>query len=96
MRPYCLNPYRPCMLIDAPEVSREAFCTRGVYPTHPGAETLFTDLAPAMDEYAAEYGELADKAWGEHPMRPVRKIEVQPPKKKTKRFRKVEALASGD
>jgi len=93
MRPYCPNPYRPCMLIDNPEVSRAAFCMPGVYPTHPGAETLFTDLASAMDEYAAEYGKLADKAWAEHQVRPVRKIEVQTPEGE---FREVEALAGGD
>ncbi len=84
MRPYCLNPNRPCMLIDVPQVSREAFCMPGVYPTHPGAGTLFTELSPAMDEYAEEYGKVADKAWAEHPMRPVRKIEVQLRRKKVK------------
>jgi len=89
MRPYCSNPYRPCMLIDVPQVSRAAFCMPGVYPTHPGAETLFTDLSSAMDEYAAEYGKLADKAWAEHPIRSVQKIEVHTrPKKKVRRIRK--------
>jgi MoaA/NifB/PqqE/SkfB family radical SAM enzyme len=96
MRPYCGNPYRPCMLIDVPEVSRTAFNMPGVYPTHPGAETLFTDLASAMDEYAAGYGELADKAWTEHPFRPVRKIEVQPQEKETSGVGKVEMAISGD
>jgi MoaA/NifB/PqqE/SkfB family radical SAM enzyme len=61
-RPYCTNPNRPCMLIDVPRVSREAFSMPGVYPTHPGAETLFTDLAPVIDEYAEEYKKLADIA----------------------------------
>jgi MoaA/NifB/PqqE/SkfB family radical SAM enzyme len=93
MRPYCPNPYRPCMLIDNPEVSRAAFCMPGVYPTHPGAETLFTDLASFMGEYAAEYGKLADKAWEEHPVRPVRKIEVQTPEGA---LREAEAMAGGD
>lgn len=96
MRPYCSNPYRPCMLIDVPQVSRMAFNIPGVYPTHTGAETLFTDLAPAMDEYAAEYGKLADEAWAEHPIRPVEKIEVQPPEKKIRKFRNAEVAASGD
>ena len=86
MRPYCTNPNRPCMLIDVPEVSRTAFCMPGVYPTHAGAETLYTDLADAMDEYAAAYGKLADEAWAKHPVRPVRKIEVEIPEKKTRRF----------
>ena len=96
MRPYCQNPYRPCMLIDEPEVSRAAFCMPGVYATHPGAETLYTDLASAMDEYAGEHAKLADKAWAEHPIRPVRKIEAQPAKKKAGKVSKVEVLAGGD
>lgn len=96
MRPYDPNPYRPCMLIDVPQVSRMAFCMPGVYPTHPGAETLFTDLAPAMDEYSAEYGKLADKAWAEHPLRPVRKTEVEPQVEKSKSVENVEMAAGGD
>ena len=96
MRPYCTNPYRPCMLIDVPQVSRTAFNMPGVYPTHDGAETLFTDLATDMDEYAAAYGKLADEALEKHPMRPVRKIEIEPPKKKVRKFRKVEVMTSGD
>jgi MoaA/NifB/PqqE/SkfB family radical SAM enzyme len=96
MRPYCLNPYRPCMLIDVPQVSRTAFCMPGVYPTHPGAETLFTDLAADMDRYAAQYGELADKAWAQHPLRPVYKREVEPPKRRVRRIGKVRIAASGD
>ena len=84
------------MLIDVPQVSRMAFNIPGVYPTHAGAETLFTDLAPAMDKYAAEYCILADEAWAKHPMRPVKKIEVQPPEKKIQKFRSAEVAASGD
>jgi hypothetical protein len=93
MRPYCKNPNRPCMLIDVPEVSRTAFSMPGVYPTHPGAETLFTSLSSDMDEYSAEYGKLADKAWEEHPTRPVQKIPIQT-QEKSKKMR--EAMASGD
>jgi len=96
MRPYDPNPYRPCMLIDVPQVSRMAFCMPGVYATHPGAETLFTDLAPAMDEYSAEYSKLADKAWAEHPLRPVRKIEIEPHVEKSESVENVEMAAGGD
>ena len=96
MRPYCTNPYRPCMLIDSPHVSRAAFNMPGVYPTHAGAETLFTDLADDMDEYSAAYGKLADEALEEHPMRPVRKVEIESPEKKVRKFRKVGVMASGD
>lgn len=84
MRPYCTNPNRPCMLIDNPEVSRRAFSMPGVYPTHPGAETLFTNLAPALDEYSKDYAKLADAALEKHPHKPVRKVEDPKPKKITK------------
>ena len=93
MRPYCTNPNRPCMLIDVPEVSRTAFSMPGVYPTHQGAETLFTTLSSEMDQYSAEYGKLADKAWEEHPTRPVRKIPLQT-QEKSKKMREV--FTSGD
>ncbi len=95
-RPYCSNPYLPCMLIDTPHVSRAAFSMPGVYPTHAGAETLYTDLADDMDEYSAAYGRLADEALAERPMRHVRKIEVEPPVKKVRKLRKAEVIASGD
>jgi len=31
----------------------------------PGAESIITTLAPAIDEYANGYGELADRVWEE-------------------------------
>jgi MoaA/NifB/PqqE/SkfB family radical SAM enzyme len=95
MRPYCENPFRPCMLIDVPAVSRKAFNIPGVFATHPGAETLFTDLVEDMDKYSAAYGELADKHWKEHPFRPVRKIEVKD-ERATDELGDMEALPSGD
>jgi MoaA/NifB/PqqE/SkfB family radical SAM enzyme len=57
------NLLRPCMLIDHPELGREIFSTEGVYPTHQGAEEIFTGLAGEMDGYASRYGEIADPAW---------------------------------
>lgn len=103
MRPYCTNPNRPCMLIDVPEVSRTAFRIQGVYPTHPGAETLYTDLADDIDKYSQEYAKLADAALLVQPRRPVRKVEdIKPkPEKKTniirrKLQRKNKVLISGD
>jgi MoaA/NifB/PqqE/SkfB family radical SAM enzyme len=57
------NLLRPCMLIDHPEVGRELAATPGAYATHPGAEEIFTDLAPRMDEYAGAYAAVADPAW---------------------------------
>lgn len=47
----------PCMLIDNPEILREVVEKNGARPTHPGAESLVTTLAPAVDEYAREMRE---------------------------------------
>lgn len=33
------------------------------HPTHQGAETIVTNLADDLDQYAAKYGRLADDAW---------------------------------
>jgi MoaA/NifB/PqqE/SkfB family radical SAM enzyme len=59
------NLLRPCMLIDHPEYGREIFGMEGVYPTHRGAEAIFTELADQMDEYAADYARIADQVWKE-------------------------------
>lgn len=57
------NLLRPCMLIDHPDVGREIFSTEGVYPTHRGAEEIFTGLAAEMDGYARRYAAIADPSW---------------------------------
>jgi MoaA/NifB/PqqE/SkfB family radical SAM enzyme len=57
------NLLRPCMLIDHPAAGRELFQAEGAYPTHDGAEELYTGLAAAMDDYAGRYGAIADPAW---------------------------------
>jgi MoaA/NifB/PqqE/SkfB family radical SAM enzyme len=57
------NLLTPCMLIDHPDVGRELFSSEGVYPTHEGAQAIFTDLAGAMDDYSRRYSEIADPAW---------------------------------
>jgi MoaA/NifB/PqqE/SkfB family radical SAM enzyme len=57
------NLLRPCMLIDHPEVGRELFQSAGAYPTHEGADAIFTGLADEMDDYARRYAEFADPAW---------------------------------
>jgi MoaA/NifB/PqqE/SkfB family radical SAM enzyme len=67
------NLLRPCMLIDHPDAGRELFGSEGAYPTHEGAETIFTTLADQMDEYSLAYAEVADQVWEEefqdHPTR---------------------------
>jgi MoaA/NifB/PqqE/SkfB family radical SAM enzyme len=67
------NLLRPCMLIDHPENGREFLGMEGVYPTHNGADAIFTDLAPQMDDYAKRYGEIADQTWEEESRRSTRR-----------------------
>ena len=64
-QPYLGNLLRPCLLIDCPEVGREMVSLPGVYFTHPGAETFFSHLSKAIDQYAKEYGAIADQVWEE-------------------------------
>ncbi len=67
------NLLRPCMLIDHPDAGRELFASEGAYPTHEGADEIFTGLAEKMDEYSREYAAIADEVWEEefsdHPRR---------------------------
>jgi MoaA/NifB/PqqE/SkfB family radical SAM enzyme len=62
-QPYNPNLLRPCMIIDNPSVLRDVVKEGQAYCTHEGADTIINELAPDMDKYAAEYGELADQAW---------------------------------
>jgi hypothetical protein len=64
-QPYSPNLMRPCMIIDNPAVLREVVEEGGAYPSHTGAETIINEIAPDLDQYAAEYEVLADKAWEE-------------------------------
>jgi len=64
-RPYNDNLLRPCTIIDNPSILREVVAEGGAHPTHVGSESIITTLASALDEYAREYGEVADKAWRE-------------------------------
>jgi MoaA/NifB/PqqE/SkfB family radical SAM enzyme len=57
------NLLRPCMLVDRTDVGRELFASEGAYPTHEGAEDIFTCLAERMDDYSSAYAKLADPAW---------------------------------
>ncbi len=62
-QPYHHNLLRPCMLVDQPEVGRKMATLPGVYFTHPGAEIFFNNLSESIDQYAQEYGAIADRAW---------------------------------
>lgn len=65
-QPYSDNLYRPCMIIDVPEVLREVVSVSGAHPTHEGAEAIIETLAPQIDEYAESYCEKANQAWLEY------------------------------
>jgi MoaA/NifB/PqqE/SkfB family radical SAM enzyme len=62
-QPFHENLLRPCMLVDKPELGRKMALETGAYFTHPGAEIIFSDLAPEMDRFAQSYARLADTAW---------------------------------
>ncbi len=64
-RPYNDNLLLPCTIIDNPNILREAVEEGRAHPTHPGSESIITTLAPAIDEYAKAYGEVANRAWEE-------------------------------
>jgi MoaA/NifB/PqqE/SkfB family radical SAM enzyme len=63
MAPYGKNLLRPCPIIDHPSVLMTAVERNHAYPTHEGAETLFTDLHPGLNDYAAAVGEILDPIW---------------------------------
>lgn len=62
-QPFNENHLRPCSIIDNPQVLRDIVSETGAYPTHPGAETIVTDLAKRLDEYSYNYGKIADEVW---------------------------------
>ncbi|MFC2000579.1 hypothetical protein ACFLXE_07510, partial [Chloroflexota bacterium] len=62
-QPFSYNTLRPCPMIDHPEVMRNLIQQHGARPTHPGAETMFTTLAPDLDRYAARVQEIMDDVW---------------------------------
>jgi len=64
-QPFNENHLRPCSIIDNPHVLREIVAETGAYPTHPGAESVITDLAKQLDDYSCSYGRIADKVCNE-------------------------------
>jgi MoaA/NifB/PqqE/SkfB family radical SAM enzyme len=62
-QPYRENCLTPCMLIDEPDVLRQAVARYHAHPTHLGAETLVTDLKQEIDQYARSYRAIADDVW---------------------------------
>lgn len=75
-QPFTDNPFRPCMLIDEPAQGRDLALNYARRFTHPGAETLFTDLAEQIDHYSSQYKPLADAAWEEPQLQKTKKGKV--------------------
>jgi MoaA/NifB/PqqE/SkfB family radical SAM enzyme len=64
-QPHNPNHLRPCMIIDNPHVMREIISETNPRFTHPGAEEIYTRKKSFMDQYAANWGKLADIVWAE-------------------------------
>ena len=64
-QPYSYNTLRPCPLIDHPHVMREAMAKTGAYPTHTGAEKVYTDpkIMAELDKYSAQIKEFFNPIW---------------------------------
>ena len=62
-QPFSDNYFRPCLLIDHPQKGREFALQFAKYFTHDGAEQLFTELAPAIDDYSEAYRTIAEAEW---------------------------------
>ncbi|MBT3362258.1 MAG: radical SAM protein [Chloroflexi bacterium] len=64
-QPYSYNTLRPCPLIDHPHVMREAIEKTGAYPTHNGAEKVYTDpkIKAEIDKYAGEIKKFFNPIW---------------------------------
>jgi hypothetical protein len=64
-QPYNQNLLRPCKIIDNPEVLRAVVRECGAKPSYPGADAIIEDPAVRahLDQYAEEWGKIADAAW---------------------------------
>lgn len=65
LQPFGHNLLRPCPLIDHPGVARRLVEKHGARPTHEGAESLVTSLAPGLQEYARTLRDVYDPVWRE-------------------------------
>ncbi len=56
------NPLSPCLIVDHPEVLREAVEATGARSTQEG-QTVLTELQPELAERAAQWQAIADEMW---------------------------------
>ena len=64
-QPYSKNLMCPCMIIDNPQVLREIVSQTGARPSYPGAESIITESASFLDEYAQKIHQYWDPVWKE-------------------------------
>ncbi|MFP4667176.1 MAG: radical SAM protein [Desulfosalsimonas sp.] len=64
-QPFCYNTLRPCPMIDHPQTMWRIIREHNAKPTHEGAETMFTQLAPEMKKYADGVRQVMNRAWEE-------------------------------
>jgi MoaA/NifB/PqqE/SkfB family radical SAM enzyme len=62
-QPYSHNHLRGCMVIDHPEILREAVQQHGARPTCPGGERLLGPAADDLDRYAGHWADVAEREW---------------------------------
>jgi MoaA/NifB/PqqE/SkfB family radical SAM enzyme len=62
-QPFSFNTLRPCPMIDHPQTMWGIIQQHGAKSTHPGAEEMFTTLAPEMKKYADGVEDIMDDVW---------------------------------
>ncbi len=64
-QPFTHNYLRPCPIIDYPQMMRRFIHDAGAHPTHQGAESLITKLAPELDSYSQGVADIYNEVWQE-------------------------------
>ena len=63
LQPYSENLLTPCMIIDNPHIYRDVVRKCCAYPTHDGADDVFTKIQDQLDSYGAKLRALYDPIW---------------------------------
>ncbi len=64
-QPFSHNYLRPCPIIDYPQMMRKFIHEAGAHPTHQGADSLVTRLAPDLDGYSQGVADIYNEVWQE-------------------------------
>jgi MoaA/NifB/PqqE/SkfB family radical SAM enzyme len=76
-QPHTDNLLRPCMIIDNPQVLRNAVKRNGAKPTHEGAGVIINELAPILDEYAENAAKALDPKWEKDWQKRIKDMETR-------------------